>query len=297
VAAGNYGRDNSHSNYGYGTITAPGNDPYVITVGAMKTMGTATRTDDLITTYSSKGPTMLDQIIKPDIVAPGNLVISDLASTNATLYVNYPQDALPLSYYTTGSNQNASSNYYILSGTSMATPMVSGAAALLLQQNPLLTPDQVKARLMKTAYKTFPSSSSYTDPSTGITYTDYYDIFTIGAGYLDVWAALNNVDLAPSTAGSALSPTAVFSSSTNQVYMSSAASVIWGKSSTWATSVVWGTSVIWGTTTSGQSVLWGSATACWDNTTSVGFSVIWDQHALWGHSSTTADSVLTGTER
>jgi hypothetical protein len=56
-------------------------------------------------------------------------------------------------------------------------------------------------------------------------------------------------------------------------------------------------SVIWGTTTSGQSVLWGSATACWDNTTSLGVSVIWDQHALWGHSSTTADSVLTGAER
>jgi len=150
---------------------------------------------------------------------------------------------------------------------------------------------------MKTAYKTFPSSSSYTDASTGITYRDYYDIFTIGAGYLDVWAALNNIDLAPGTAGSALSPTAVFSSSTKQVYMSSATSVIWGKSSTWATSVVWGTSVIWGTTTSGQSVLWGSATACWDDTTSLAFSVIWDQHALWGHSSTTADSVLTGAER
>jgi serine protease AprX len=297
VAAGNYGRDNSNNNYGYGTITAPGNDPYVITVGAMKTMGTATRTDDLIATYSSKGPTMLDQIIKPDIVGPGNLVISDLASTTATLYVNYPQNLLPLSYYTTSSNQNASSNYYILSGTSMATPMVSGAAALLLQQNPLLTPDQVKARLMKTAYKTFPSSSSYTDPSTGITYTDYYDIFTIGAGYLDVWAALSNTDLAPGTAGSALSPTAVFSSSTNQVYMSSGSSVIWGKSTTWGTAVVWGTSVIWGTTTSGQSVLWGASTSCWDNATSSGFAVIWGSHALWGHSSTTADAVLTGEER
>jgi serine protease AprX len=297
VAAGNYGRDNSNNNYGYGTITAPGNDPYVITVGAMKTMGTATRTDDLIATYSSKGPTMLDQIIKPDIVAPGNLVISDLASTTATLYVNYPQNLLPLSYYTTNNNQNASSNYYILSGTSMATPMVSGAAALLLQQNPLLTPDQVKARLMKTAYKTFPSSSSYADPSTGITYTDYYDIFTIGAGYLDVWAALSNTDLALGTAGSALSPTAVFSSSTNQVYMSSGSSVIWGKSTAWGTAVVWGTSVIWGTTTSGQSVLWGASTSCWNSTTSSGFAVIWGSHALWGHSSTTADAVLTGAER
>ena len=298
VSAGNYGRDNSNNNYGYGTITAPGNDPYVITVGAMKTMETATRADDLIATYSSKGPTMVDHIIKPDIVAPGNLVISDLASTSATLYQKYPQNRVPVAYYTANNNQNASSNYFILSGTSMAAPMVSGAAALLLQQNPLLSPDQVKARLMKSAYKVFPASSSYTDSSAGITYTDYYDIFTIGAGYLDVTAALNNTDLAPSTAGSALSPTAIFNSATNQWYMSSAASVIWGQSPPWSASVVWGTAVIWGTTTSsGQSVLWGTATTCWDATNSTGFSVIWDEHALWGHSSTTADSVLTGAEK
>src|SRR5713226_6821081 len=186
VAAGNYGRDNSSNNNGYGTITAPGNDPYVITVGAMKTMGTASRADDLIATYSSKGPTMLDHVVKPDLVAPGNLIASDLASTTDTLYGAYPSNLIPISDYTASGNNNTSSAYYRLSGTSMAAPMVSGAAALLLQQNPLLTPDQVKARLMKTAYKVFPSSSSYTDPTTGITYTSQYDVFTVGAGYLDV---------------------------------------------------------------------------------------------------------------
>src|SRR5581483_10220113 len=55
TAAGNEGRNNSAGTYGYGTITAPGNDPYVITVGAMKTMGTPNRSDDLIASYSSKG--------------------------------------------------------------------------------------------------------------------------------------------------------------------------------------------------------------------------------------------------
>ena len=56
VAAGNDGRDNSFGNEGYGTIMAPGNDPYVITVGAMRSMGTPSRTDDLVASYSSKGP-------------------------------------------------------------------------------------------------------------------------------------------------------------------------------------------------------------------------------------------------
>ena len=82
VAAGNPGRNNSANTNGYGTITAPGNDPYVITVGALstvgtlRTMGTATRGDDLIASYSSKGPTLFDHVVKPDLVAPGNQVIS-----------------------------------------------------------------------------------------------------------------------------------------------------------------------------------------------------------------------------
>ncbi|HUV97547.1 MAG TPA: S8 family serine peptidase, partial [Acidobacteriaceae bacterium] len=71
VSAGNMGRDNDAGTNGYGTITAPGNDPYVITVGAMNTMGTADRTDDVPASYSSKGPSLWDQVIKPDLVAPG----------------------------------------------------------------------------------------------------------------------------------------------------------------------------------------------------------------------------------
>ena len=72
VAAGNDGRNNLAGTNGYGTINAPGNDPYVITVGAMKPMGTPDRADDLIASYSSKGPTLFDHVVKPDIVAPGN---------------------------------------------------------------------------------------------------------------------------------------------------------------------------------------------------------------------------------
>ncbi|HJT86462.1 MAG TPA: S8 family peptidase, partial [Bryobacteraceae bacterium] len=164
VAAGNDGRDNSAGTNGYGTITAPGNDPYVITVGAMKTMGTTSRGDDLIASYSSKGPTLLDHIVKPDLVAPGNRVISTLGKGGHTLSHNYPQN-------------DVTGTYFKLSGTSMASAVVSGAAALVVQQNPSLTPDQVKARLMKTSTKNFPATSVATDPTTGVSYVSQYDIF------------------------------------------------------------------------------------------------------------------------
>ena len=126
VAAGNDGRDNSFGTNGYGTINAPANDPYVITVGSMKTMGTPDRSDDLIATYSAKGPTQVDQVVKPDIVAPGNQIVSLLASPSDTLPATYSQDLVPLTYYMQTGHGN-SSQYYMLSGTSMATPVVSGA--------------------------------------------------------------------------------------------------------------------------------------------------------------------------
>jgi hypothetical protein len=69
VAAGNEGRNNSAGTNGYGTITSPGNDPLAITVGAMNTVGTPARSDDKIASYSSKGPSQIDHVIKPDLVA------------------------------------------------------------------------------------------------------------------------------------------------------------------------------------------------------------------------------------
>src|SRR6202045_2240334 len=147
VAAGNYGRLSVSGSNGFGTITAPGNDPLVLTVGAMKAMNTYSRNDDRKASYSSKGPTTYDHVVKPDIMAMGNEVVS-LAAPGATLETAHPQ------FLVTGSDGN--NDYFRLSGTSMATPAVSGAVALMLEQNISLTPDQVKARLMKTAYKSFP---------------------------------------------------------------------------------------------------------------------------------------------
>ena len=163
VAAGNDGRDNSAKTNGYGTITAPGNDPYVITVGAANDKQDLDPSNDVMTSYSSKGPTAIDHIVKPDLVAPGNLVISGQAA-GATLSTNYPGNRITVGNYTPGGSTSASPYFFTLSGTSMATPVVSGAAAFLIDKNPSITPDQVKAKLMLTARRTFPSTMTITIP-------------------------------------------------------------------------------------------------------------------------------------
>ena len=266
VAAGNRGRDNSLHTHGFATIGAPANDPAVITVGATRTMDTATRVDDAIASYSSKGPTLGDHVVKPDLVAPGNRLVS-LRDAGSTLDRNYSQFAVAPFI-------GGTPKYFRLSGTSMATPLVSGAVALMLQQDPSLTPDQVKARLMKTAWKGFNQYSQSTDGH-GNQYPNQYDIFTYGAGYLDIDAALNNTDLAT---GVALSPTAVYDPITNTVSVVNTTSVVWGGTSVvWgATSVVWGNSVVWGANAfTSNSVVWGSTSVVWGARSVLGFSVVW----------------------
>ena len=219
VAAGNDGRDNSQNTNGYGTITAPGNDPYVVTVGAIKAEGTIVRTDDRIASYSSKGPTLYDHYVKPDVVAPGNQIASDLPA-GLTLSNEYP------------TNQVAT-GYFMLSGTSMATPTVAAEALVLLSQHPTATPDQLKAMIMLSSSKTFPASSVAIDPTTEISYTSYYDVFTVGAGEVDFNAAIT-APLPPSLGvGSAKSPAVSYNSTTGKVTMQGigAANVVWGASS------------------------------------------------------------------
>jgi serine protease AprX len=266
AAAGNNGRDNSMGTSGYGTISSPGNSPHVITVGAMKDMATVTRADDLMASYSSKGPTLLDHIVKPDLVAPGNLVVAGV-STNASLRTLMPENIVPVSYYRVSSSLNTSTMYFRLSGTSVAAPMVAGAVALLLQKTPTLTPDQVKARLMKSATKNFPVTSFSADPITGETYHVTYDLFTVGAGYLDIAAALANTDL---SSGAATSPRAVFDPSDGSTTLVIAPDSVWSNAVIWGSAVVWGSNVV----VNGDAVVWGSA-VMWGSHTSAGFAVIW----------------------
>src|SRR5712691_5457973 len=153
AAAGNNGVDsNGHKVYGH--IHSPGNEPSALTVGASNTFGTDARKDDGVASYSSRGPTRsywtdaaglkhYDNLVKPDLVAPGNKLIDAEAVDNFLVTQNPQLDAAV-------SNLDECKMMY-LSGTSMATPVAAGAAALMLETNPTLTPNMVKALLMYAA--------------------------------------------------------------------------------------------------------------------------------------------------
>jgi serine protease AprX len=136
VSAGNQGI-NDAGQMVLGSITSPGNAPHAITVGALNTKATAPRSDDSVTTYSSRGPTAFDAVLKPDLVAPGNKIVS-AASPGSYITTTFPDQVVDGSYIT-------------LSGTSMAAAVVSGAVAVLLEAHKDMTPEQVKIALQLTA--------------------------------------------------------------------------------------------------------------------------------------------------
>ncbi len=138
VSAGNLGKTSEYSEL-WGGITSPGTEPSVITVGAVNTRGTATHADDVPTSYSSRGHSPIDGLFKPDLVAPGNRIPA-AGKSGCKIYNDYP-------------SLRIDDDYLSMSGSSMATAHVSGVAALLLEANPALTPNLVKAILLMTASK------------------------------------------------------------------------------------------------------------------------------------------------
>jgi len=156
---------------------APANDPYAITVGASDPNGTAATGDDVLASFSSFGKT-IDGHAKPELLAPGRNVVSALPD-GSTLELMAP-DA-----------NHVAPGYVRMNGTSVAAPQVAGAVAILLQENPSLTPDQVKWLLVSTARPVTGSSANGLDVERALAYDGALSRANIGV----------NLSLGPAGAG------------------------------------------------------------------------------------------------
>jgi serine protease AprX len=282
AAAGNLGKGRD-GNLQYGAITAPGNAPWVLTVGASSTNGTLTRLDDKMAAFSSNGPTAIDFGAKPDLVAPGTGTVS-LAAPGSTFYVEKAQFLL------SGLLNLGVKPYLALSGTSMAAPVVSGTVALMLQANPNLTPNLIKAILQYTAQR-YPG----------------YSALRQGAGFLNTLGAVRLAKFyATAKYGEKMPVQAVWSRQ-----------IIWGNhrlkggylkptANAWANNIVWGMAktmgdsgdnIVWGMGCDGgcDNIVWGTATSEMDNivwgTAGDGDNIVWgmakvlanaDDNIVWG---------------
>jgi serine protease AprX len=156
VSAGNSGPSSQ-------TVMKPGDDPYVITVGASNDEGTLPIADDKVPVFSSRGPTRSNGFAKPDVLSPGVHTVS----------LRSPGSAIDQKFTTA----RVGNHYFRGTGTSMSTATVSGVVAQMLQRDPALTPDQVKGRLMGTA-----RPIATRDPATA------------GKGLIDAYAAATTTD-------------------------------------------------------------------------------------------------------
>jgi serine protease AprX len=227
AAAGNNGRG-PNGRIRRGGVTAPGNAPSVLTVGASSHMGTIDRDDDTMAAFSSRGPSAIDYAAKPDLVAPG-IGIESLSEFGSRLYSTGSKYLLP------GTVATSYLPYLSLSGTSMSAPVVTGTVALMLQANPSLTPNAVKAILQYTAER-----------------HGGYDPLTEGAGFLN---ALGAVQLAQ--------------------YLASPSSDNYPDTTSWSRTLIWGNQMVRGGRLTADANAWASDVAWGSNATPGGQSIEW----------------------
>jgi serine protease AprX len=329
TAAGNLGK-RADGKVQYGSITAPGNAPWVLTVGASSTEGTAYRWDDKIAGYSSRGPTAVDFEAKPDLVAPGTGMVS-LSNPASEFYL------AKAPYLLRGSRTTAFKPYLSLSGTSMASPVVAGTVALMIQANPKLTPNLVKAILQYTAqkynYDALTQGAGFLNSYGAVELARYFAKARPGDRYPDSWMWSHQIHwgnrrlqggvVKPS--GNAWSLNIVWGTTDDENIVwgtlcgnycgnvvwnlaDSAENIVWGTLSD-DENIVWGTvdlldeNIVWGTTADDENIVWG--TACrgedcenivWGTALDALENIVWgttlsDENIVWGTSSVVTDII------
>jgi serine protease AprX len=275
VAAGNSGPDPI-------TIGVPGNNPYVITVGALTDAHTPSDlSDDYIPSFSATGPTY-EGFVKPDLVAPGGHIVG-LMSDKCELARAHPEYKIE-------------KDYFKLTGTSMSAAQVSGVVALILAANPGLTPDEVKYRLLASAV---PAVISDGVPA--------YSIWQQGAGRVNAYEAVYGdfngkanygLDINADIAGvQHFGGFTFWNPETNQYYLVDETGqpigdgYIWGGGVAWSKSYTWGGGVAWSKAyTLGGGVAWSKAYTwgggvAWSKAYTWGGGVAWSKNIAWSEAS------------
>jgi serine protease AprX len=254
ASGGNLGVDPADGLTGHGGITSPANGPRIIAVGAVDNQGTLPRSDDAVASYSSRGPTRFDVIVKPDLVASGHRVAS-LSAPNSFLFQNYP------ALHVTAASETVPS-YMILSGTSMAAPLVSGTVALMLEANSRLSVGAVRAILEFTAQR-LPNAGPLAQ----------------GAGQLNALGAVRLARMVKPRVGR------------GQIWLKPQNGVPLPYDTLFGETVLWAKNIVWG-----QGVLLGDSAyvhlAAWDD------NIVWGQeldNIVWGQcNGSECDNIVWG---
>ena len=230
-------------------------------------MGTIDREDDTIAPFSSRGPTAIDRAAKPDLVAPG-VGIESLSAPNSTLYNTRSAYLLP------GTVPTSYPPYLSLSGTSMSAPVVAGTVALMLQANPSLTPNAVKAVLQFTAQS---------NPS--------YGAFSQGAGFLNAQGAVDLARFLAAPATSAYPADTIWSRQLFWGNYRAAGGRLSPDANAWEPGTPWGgimsasaEPIAWGVIEDGSGGWdsWGLTTCSGANCTPVDMALSGFEQLVWG---------------
>ncbi len=290
AAAGNMGKA-ANGQPQYGAISAPANAPWVLTVGASSTMGTIDRRDDTMALYSSRGPTMIDFGAKPDLVAPGSGTVS--LSTPNSLFYN-----TKAAYLVDGKRNDLTYLPYLtLSGTSMAAPVVSGTVALMIQANPSLTPNMVKALLQFTAqvytgYNYLTQGAGFLNTLGAVRLSRFFALGKKGDAYPNMKAWSKHIFWGNRrVSGGVLTPGGT-AWGQNIVWgdplTPTGQNIVWGENCADACdNIVWGNNIVWGATDSGDNIVWGNTD---------GDNIVWGNsdadNIVWGNGD--ADNIVWG---
>ncbi len=276
VSAGNAGPDPM-------TIGVPGNVPYVITVGAMTDNYTPyDLSDDRLASFSAAGPTY-EGFVKPELIAPGGHITAWMP-WDAYIPTHHPDSML------------STEMHFEMSGTSQAAAVVSGIAALILQQDPSLTPDEVKCRLMSTARPAIDAEGALA-----------YSVFQQGAGMVNALDAVYGsasgcanvgLDIAKDLSGEQhyggpanmdesgrFYVMEVEETNDSELYDSEKVGTLDGDGYIWSRGYIWGQGFVWS-----QGYVWSQG-FIWSQGYIWGQGYVWSQSQTWDEQAIFSDSL------